>query len=71
MPESPLVTLARWEAAGAHWRLHRLTSGEAEVQLLSCTGEPVDRLSSAEPEVLHYLTVRPSSEHPISEREIT
>lgn len=51
--------------------MHRLTSGEAEVQLLSCTGEPVDRLSSAEPEVLQYLTVRPSSEHPISEREIT
>lgn len=71
MSESPLVTLARWEAAGAHWRVLRLTPGEAEVQLLSCMGEPVERLRSADREALAYLTGRPSSEHPISERKIT
>lgn len=64
MSESPLVTLARWEAAGAHWRVQRMTSGEADVQLLSCLGEAVDRLRSSDPELLNYLTGRASSDHP-------
>lgn len=61
MSESPLVTLNRWEASGAHWRLRRLTADEAEVELLSCMGEPVDRLRSADPELLEYLQHRRTS----------
>ena len=64
MSESPLVTIARWEAAGAHWRVDRMTRGTADVQLLSCLGAPVDRLRSSDPELLNYLTCRASSEHP-------
>lgn len=64
MPESPLATLARWEAAGAHWRVRRLTPVAAEVELLSCLGEPVDHLSVEDRDVLDYLTRRPSSDRP-------
>jgi hypothetical protein len=62
MAESPLTTLTRWEESGAHWRVYRLTGGEAVVELLSCLGEPVDQLRSTDPELLDYLERRPASE---------
>ncbi len=62
MPESLLVTLDRWEAAGAHWRVLRLAGGVAEVELRTCMGEPVERRRSADPEVLAYLARRASSD---------
>lgn len=64
MSEPPLVTLSRWEAAGAHWRVRRLTGEEAEVELLSCMGEAVDQLRCCDRELLQYLARRPSSELP-------
>lgn len=59
--EPPLVTLARWEAAGAHWRVRLLTADRAEVDLLSCMGEQVDHLRSSDPDLLAYLARRPNS----------
>jgi hypothetical protein len=64
MAESPLQTLERWELNGAIWRTKSLTSEEATVALLTCYGEPVDELRSADPELLSYLADRPSSEDP-------
>ncbi len=61
MPESPFATLMRWEEAGAHWRVRRLAQDEAVVELLSCLGEPVDQLRSADPEFVDYLAHRPAS----------
>ncbi|MCW2958332.1 MAG: hypothetical protein JWP18_1135 [Solirubrobacterales bacterium] len=61
MAESPLQTLARWEDAGAHWRVTRVAEGEAVVELLSCLGEPVDRLVSDDPELLAYVSRRRGS----------
>ena len=60
--ESPFATLLRWEEAGAHWRLAWRTEDEVAVQLMSCLGEPVDELRSADPELRAYLERRPSSE---------
>ncbi len=62
MPESPFATLMRWEEAGAHWRVLHLAADEAVVELLSCLGEPVDQLRSADPALLAYLARRPASE---------
>jgi hypothetical protein len=62
MAEAPLITLRRWEDSGAHWRLRWRTDAEAEVDLLTCLGEPVERLRSADPELLAYLARRSSSE---------
>ena len=62
MPFSPIETLIRWEQHGAVWRLKSLGRTEAVVQLCSCSGEPVDELSSNDPELLHYLAERPRSD---------
>jgi len=64
MPESPLQTLERWELNGAIWRTRSLSEEGAIVALLTCCGEPVDELRSADPELLGYLADRPSSEEP-------
>lgn len=62
-PEPPLRALARWEDAGAAWRLRAFTaSGAAVVDLLACTGEPVDVLRSDDAALLAYLRARPTSE---------
>lgn len=66
MAEPPLVTLARWEDAGAGWRLHERTESGVTVALLTCTGEPVELLHSDDPELLDYLARRPSSEDPVT-----
>lgn len=61
MVESPLATLARWEDAGAGWRLDHYAGAVAIVELLACTGEPVDVLRSADPALAAYLRDRPRS----------
>jgi hypothetical protein len=60
--ESPRAVLDRWEEHGAVWRVATLTPERAQVDLCACTGEPVDRLESADPELIAYLRERPSSE---------
>ena len=62
MDEPPDEELARWEASGAHWRVLWLTEDGAEVERLSCLGEPVDVLRRTDPALLAYLRERPSSE---------
>lgn len=64
MPESPLQTLERWELNGAIWRTRSISDEGATVALLTCYGEPVDELRSADAELLRYLADRPSSEDP-------
>ncbi|MCW3040320.1 MAG: hypothetical protein JWM31_2225 [Solirubrobacterales bacterium] len=60
--EPPLAALARWEDAGAGWRLAYFTAtGDAVVELLTCTGEPADVLRSSDPALLAYLRRRPAS----------
>jgi hypothetical protein len=56
------AVLDRWEEHGAVWRVATLTPERAQVDLCACTGEPVDRLESGDPDLIAYLRVRPSSE---------
>ena len=62
MAESPVTTLERWEAAGAVWRVRRASEREAVVELLTCHGELVEELRSADPELLRYVAWRPRSD---------
>ncbi|HEY1274861.1 MAG TPA: hypothetical protein VGF25_08115 [Thermoleophilaceae bacterium] len=55
MRESPITTLERWTDSGAGWRLVTLTPDLAIVDLLTCTGEPVDRLESRDREFIDWL----------------
>ena len=58
MVESPIVTLERWTDSGAGWRLITLTPDLAIVDLLTCTGEPVDRLESRDRDFIDWLESR-------------
>jgi hypothetical protein len=47
--------LERWVLNGAHWRLVDISSEHASVEMCSCTGEPMDRVTSDDPAVIGYL----------------
>jgi len=59
---SAVCALARWEDAGAHWRVETIDGDHAVISLLACTGEVVDHLTSSDPQLLAYVAMRPSSE---------
>ena len=64
MTDDPVAVLQRWADAGAVWRvIGRHHDGGVTVGLYQCDGgEEVDRISSADPRLLEYLTDRTSSE---------
>jgi hypothetical protein len=51
----PIAALERWTAEGAGYRVLELDAAHADVELLSCTGEPIDRLRSSDPALIAYL----------------
>jgi hypothetical protein len=53
--DDPVAVLERWCDHGADYRVLHLSEDWAVVQLLACTGEPVDRLESADPGLIEYL----------------
>jgi hypothetical protein len=55
---SRVLTLERWEAHGATWRIVTLTEKLAVVELCTCDGMRVEDLRSSDPELLRYLTER-------------
>lgn len=55
MGESPVEVLERWEEHGAVWRARHVSDEIAIVDLCTCHGEPVDRLESADPELIEYV----------------
>jgi hypothetical protein len=59
MPDDPVDVLRRWEDSGAVWRIVVLTDHRAVVDLCTCTGEPVDRLESADPALLRFVAQGP------------
>ena len=59
-PDDPVAVLERWVEHGAHFRVVELSSSGAVVELLTCHGEPVDRLASSDPLLLDYLRTRPA-----------
>jgi hypothetical protein len=58
MPESLIETLTRWEDAGAVWRAVHVSDARAVVDLCTCTGEPVERLESDDPELIRFIRAR-------------
>jgi hypothetical protein len=58
MAESPIETLTRWEDAGAVWRAVHVSDAHAIVDLCTCTGEPVERLESDDPELIRFIRAR-------------
>jgi hypothetical protein len=55
---SPVLTLERWEAHGALWRVVTLTEKLAVVELCTCDGMQVEELRSSDAELLRYLAHR-------------
>lgn len=53
--EDMIAMLERWCDHGARWRALELADDRAVVELLTCYGEPVDRLESGDPELIEYL----------------
>ena len=47
--------LEDWEGHGAVWRAVELSDQLAVIDLCSCTGEPMDRVQSEEPELIAYV----------------
>jgi hypothetical protein len=64
VPESAAVaTLRRWEGSGAVWQVVGRSSGTLTIALLTCdAGQEVERLSSADPDLLAYVGDRETSE---------
>jgi hypothetical protein len=59
----PIEVLQRWQAFGATWRVVSQTSSGVTLALCRCDGgEEVERLSSADPELIDWLARRHSSE---------
>jgi fatty-acyl-CoA synthase len=54
--QSPLDTLRQWELNGGTWRVVERSGTGAVVDLCTCTGEPMERLSSSDPALLAYLS---------------
>ena len=58
MAESPIETLRRWEDHGAVWRALHVSDERAIIDLCTCTGEPVERLESADPDLIRFVRER-------------
>jgi hypothetical protein len=57
--ELTIDALERWALFGAHWRVIDITETHAEVELLTCTDEPVERHRVGDRGVIAYLRDRP------------
>jgi hypothetical protein len=62
MEESPIAVLEGWEQSGGIWRLRRMDTTGAVVDLCACHGETVDELRSSDPALLRYLAGRSRSD---------
>jgi hypothetical protein len=53
-----MSALERWLDYGAQYRILELSGERAVLELLTCHGEPVDRLESRDERLLRYLRGR-------------
>ena len=61
--DDPVAVLQRWSDAGAIWRVIERRRGSVTVGLYQCDGgEEVDRITSADPHLRHFLAGRTSNE---------
>jgi hypothetical protein len=47
--------LESWLLSGGHWRMVDISGEHAAVDMCTCTGEPMERVESADPAVIRYL----------------
>lgn len=59
-PADPVAALERWLDHGAGYRILELVPDHAVLELLTCHGEPVDRLESRDPELIEFVMERSS-----------
>jgi hypothetical protein len=60
MRTGTVAELEDWGQSGAVWQPIELTPGRAVVDLCTCSGEPMDRVQSADPEFIEFVrTHRP------------
>jgi hypothetical protein len=57
-PSVSVDELERWLLFGAQWRLAGRSDDGILVDLCQCTGEPVERRESRDPEVIDYVLKR-------------
>jgi hypothetical protein len=50
-----LPQLEDWELHGATWRTVELGEERVVLDLCSCSGEPMDRVESKDPELIQYV----------------
>jgi hypothetical protein len=63
VPSSALTALLRWEASGGTWAVLRRSESALELSLRTCTaGEEVERLSSADADVVDHVGDRDRSD---------
>jgi hypothetical protein len=58
MTESPVEIVTRWEDHGAQWRPVHVSDERVVIDLCTCTGEPVERLESSDPELIRLARDR-------------
>ena len=62
-PLAPVQILRRWQESGAIWRVVARSTAWLEISLLTCDGsEEMQRLRSADPDLIAFVGVRSSSE---------
>ncbi|MEV6559859.1 hypothetical protein AB0M22_29355 [Nocardia sp. NPDC051756] len=62
-PADPTGVLQRWQHSGAIWRVLARRPDQVTIGLYECTGgQEVDRFTSADPTLLHFLGNRLSSD---------
>jgi len=65
-PVLSAATLEQWTLFGAHWHLIEISEKHATVELCACTGEPVQRLQTHDPETIHYLRNTGDPNNPVA-----
>ena len=58
MEEKPVDVVRRWEDHGATWRAVHVSDDAAIIDLCTCTGEPVERIESSDPELIRLVRER-------------
>ncbi len=54
-PPLNAAVLEQWELFGGHWHVMEISEVRTTVELCACTGEPIQRLRSEDPETIAYL----------------
>ena len=60
MRTTTVAELEDWELSGAFWQPVEITPERAVIDLCACSGEPMDRVESEDPQLIEFVrTHRP------------